>query len=145
MYAYSFLNISGTITGAGGTVSITNGAAEEGIEVSSVADKNTMLAGADGTVQHSLAASKAAVCTVRFLKEGINNTILQAMYNWQTTNSRDHGRNTIILTDSARGDFLALRNVAFKKAPTYIFAKDAGIMEWTFDVGQLDTILGIGS
>lgn len=54
MGAYSFADVTASIDGPGGNFALTGGAAEEGIKVEMAEDKNTMTAGADGEVMHSL-------------------------------------------------------------------------------------------
>lgn len=143
---YSFLNVNATIAGPGGVVNIGAGAAnsEEGITVEATEDKNVMTVGADGKAQHSLIASQAATLTVRLLKTAPANAALMLMYNAQQISSALWGQNVITINDSGRGDLLICQACAFKKKPVSTYAKEAGMMEWTFDVQVLNTILGSG-
>ncbi len=146
MATYSFLNVSCGIIGPGGALNLGAGAAaaEEGITIEPSEDKNTMTIGADGQGQHSLVASNAATATVRLLKTSPLNKALMIMYDLQTISSALHGINTISVSDSARGDITILQACAFKKKPVITYAKEAGMMEWTFDCISANTILGAG-
>lgn len=141
---YSFLNVQATIAGPGGNFNIgaDAGVAEEGITIETAGDKNTMTIGADGSGMHSLHADKSGMITVRLLKTSPQNAKLQAMYNLQTSDSRLHGQNIITITNTGSNDNTGGRGVAFKKKPTIAYAKDGAMMEWTFDVIAIDSILG---
>jgi hypothetical protein len=143
---YSFLNISCLIAGPGLVANLAAGAAsaEEGITIEATEDKNVMTIGADGKGQHSLVASNAATATVRLLKTSPVNALLMAAYDFQTISSALHGQNVMTLTDSGRGDLTVLQSCAFKKKPTLTYAKEGGMMEWTFDCIQATTLLGAG-
>jgi len=144
MATYSFLDINATIAGPGGILNLAAGAAaaEEGITIEPVEDKNVMTIGADGKGQHSLIASDAVTVTVRLLKTSPLNKALMLMYNLQSASSALWGTNVFTLTDSARGDFSAVQGCAFKKLPALNYAKEAGMNEWTFDGIQRNSILG---
>lgn len=143
---YSFLNCQASIAGPGGFSNLAAGAAaaEEGITIEASEDKNVMTIGADGQGQHSLIASNAATVTVRLLKTSPNNAILMVMYDLQTSSSALHGINVITVVDSARGDLTVIRSAAFKKKPTLTYAKEGGMMEWTWDAIVANTVLGAG-
>lgn len=143
---YSFQTIVAAIIGPGGSINLANGAgaAEEGITIEAVNDKNTMVIGAGGEGMHSLSADDSSTVTVRLLKTSPVNAVLQIMYNLQTASTILHGRNVITLRDIARGDVVTLTGVAFKKRPALSYAKDGGTVEWVFDAIKTDTILGIG-
>lgn len=147
MSTYSFLDIVAAISGAGGSINLASGAgsAEEGITVESNADTNVLTVGADGETMNTLVANTSSTVTMRLLKTSPINAQLQTMKNYQATSSIYHGKNTITIRDIARGDSITLTNVAFKKPPTLTFAKEGGIMEWTFDAGKTDTVLGVGT
>jgi hypothetical protein len=142
--AYSFLDVQATIAGPGGSFNLGNGAgnAEEGIDIEMVEDKNTMTVGADGTPMHSLHAGKAGTVTVRLLKTSPVNAKLQAMYDLQSQSSSLWGQNVISINNTASGDNVGCRSVAFKKSPKNAYAKDGGSNEWVFDAGAIDSILG---
>lgn len=143
---YSFLNVNASIAGPGGFANLAAGAAaaEEGITIEPAEDKNVMTIGADGKGQHSLIASDACTVTIRLLKTSPINQILMIMYDLQTASSALHGQNVITVTDSGRGDATLIQSAAFKKKPALTYAKEAGMMEWTFDAIQANTILGAG-
>lgn len=143
---YSFQNIAASITGTGGAFSLGYGSdnAEEGISVAMFEDKNTMMVGADGGVMHSMHAGRAGTITVRLLKTSPVNKQLNDLYRFQTSSPANHGTNVIRIVDTVRGDVITGTKAAFRKLPDNAFSKNGGIMEWVFDVGVIDTILGNG-
>jgi len=144
---YSFLDVQAAIVGPGGAVPLSGveaGVAEEGITIEPSGDKNTMLVGADGSFMHSLHADKSATVTVRLLKTSTVNALLQNMYNYQTTTSSNHGRNTIVIRDVARGDTITCYGCAFARAQGPAYAKAGGTVQWTFHCGRVEAQLGIG-
>jgi len=143
---YSFLDVHAAIIGPGGGFPLGSdqGAAEEGITIARDEDKNTMTKGADGSVMHSLHAAKAGQVTVRLLKTSPVNALLMGLYNYQTGSSTLHGQNTVTLVDTARGDTMTARDVAFKKVPDLTWAKVGNTNEWVFDAGKIDGLLGVG-
>ncbi|MBM4311671.1 MAG: DUF3277 family protein [Deltaproteobacteria bacterium] len=147
MSAYSFLDVVATITGVGGSVNLAAdaGVAEEGISIEPVNDKSTMTIGADGRGMHSLSADRSATVTIRLLKTSSTNAKLQQMYNLQTASSAAHGSNSITVRDTARGDSHNLEGVAFKKQPAVSYAKEAEMLEWTFDAIKWTPGLGSGT
>ena len=146
MSTYSFTDVVAAITGIGGAsiLGSSAGAAEEGITIEAVADKNVMVIGADGKSQNSLIANEASTVTVRLLKTSPINAVLQVMYDLQSQSTLFWGLNVITIRDIARGDSITLTHCAFKKRPTINYAKEAGNVEWTFDCGHTIAILGIG-
>ena len=147
MTTYSFQDVTAAIVGVGGSINLAAGAAvsEEGITIEPVADKNVMTIGADGSGMHSLAANEASTVTVRLLKVSPVNAQLSMMYNLQTRSSATHGKNVITIRDVVRGDAVVLTSVAFKKRPPLNYAKEGGLVEWTFDAVKTNTTLGVGS
>lgn len=146
MSTYSFLDVIATITGPGGLFQIGgDGAAntDEGITCER-ADQNTMAIGADGNPMHSLHADRSGTATVRLQKTSPINALLSAMFALQEQSSTLWGINTIVVTNIATGDVYTCTVVAFKKFPSNTYAKDAGMLEWNFDVGIMDPLLGIG-
>lgn len=143
MPAYSLLDVSVSIDGPGGLFAIDgSGLAEEGINIESVGDINTMTVGGDGEVMHSLSASTACTVTIKLLKTSPSNAMLMAMCNFQRASSARHGLNSFIVRDSARGDLHVVSEAAFKKVPALTYAKEGGLVEWVFDGGKLDPMLG---
>lgn len=143
---YSFLNVAATIAGPGGILNLAAGAAaaEEGITIEAVEDKNVMTIGADGKGQHSLIASDACTVTIRLLKTSPVNAALMIMYDLQSASSALWGQNVFTIVDSARGDYTVLQSGAFKKRPALTYAKEGGMMEWTFDCIAGNSVLGSG-
>ena len=147
MATYSFQDVVAAISGVGGSINLAAGAgvAEEGITIEPMEDKSVMTIGADGSGMHSLVANEASTVTIRLLKTSPVNKQLQEMYNQQTKSSANHGKNTITVRDAVRGDNITLTEVAFKKRPTVTYAKEGGLMEWTFDAIKTTAILGSGT
>lgn len=144
MSSYSFLDCQAGIVGPGGAFSLGSGsgAAEEGLSINPTGEINTMQIGADGSGQHSLHADKSGRVTLRLLKTSPVNKQLMAMYNFQTASSSAHGQNTIVITDTKRGDVTTCQQVAFVRRPDLNYQKVAGINEWIFDAAIIDTVLG---
>jgi hypothetical protein len=147
MSTYSFLDTNATIRGPGGSINLAAGAAaaDEGVTVAAVGDRNVMQTGAGGEGQHSLIASTAALVTVVLLKTSPVNAQLMQMYNYQTSSSVLHGKNVLVVSDFARGDLVTLSKVAFKKVPDLVNAKEAGTNTWTFDAIRTNYVLGTGT
>lgn len=141
---YSFLDINCAIVGPGGAFSLGNGsgASEEGITFSPTSEISTMMIGADGSGQHNLHADKSGKVTVRLLKTSPTNALLSTMYAFQTATSSAHGRNTIVSTDSQRGDVITCSQCAFAKAPDIVYAKEGPSLEWTFNAIRIERVLG---
>lgn len=146
MSTYSFKDVNAAISGPGGNINLGAGAgaSEEGITIVAVEDKNIMQIGAGGEGQHSLVAGEASAVTVNLLKTSPVNALLMQMYNYQTSSSVLHGKNTIVVSDLGRGDLITLSKVAFKKVPDNVYAKEAGMNAWTFDAIFTNRILGTG-
>lgn len=144
MSAYSFLDVVATISGPTGSAQLASGAqnADEGISFEMTGDKNTMTTGADGSVMHSLHAEKSGRVIVRLLKTSPINQLLQAMYDAQTLSAQLHGQNTIVCQQKQAGDITTARQCAFKRKPPLTYAKEGGIIEWEWDAGLIDTVLG---
>lgn len=146
MATYSFLDVTASITGPGAAFSLSEGGtADEGIVIAMNGDKNTMVTGARGEGMHSLHASQAGRVTVRVLKTGLINAMLNQLYRYQTTSSVFHGRNVISIRNPATGDSITAEQGAFVKHPDTAFAKEGNINEWAFDCVKIDTMLGTGS
>lgn len=144
MTAYSFMSCTATLTGPGGEIDLGYGAgvADEGITITRAEDANTMQTGADGSVMHSLHAAQHGIVTVRLLKTSPTNALLMALYNYQRSSPANWGQNNIVVRDSVRGDGTSALTCAFKKVPDLSYAKDGNLLEWSFDAGQIDSVLG---
>lgn len=143
---YSFLDVQSTINGPGGNFSVGAGAgiAEEGISIEFNEDKDRMVIGADGIAMHSLNASQAGKALIRLQKTSPVNSQLEQLYNFQTTSSLFHGQNTLVVTNPVTGDVYTLTGTAFAKFPRNDYAKEAGLLEWDFNVSNIDVKLGQG-
>ncbi|HGM5075862.1 TPA: DUF3277 family protein [Serratia marcescens] len=144
MSTYSFLDVSASITGVGGSIDLGNGAAtsDEGITVTMSENKNTMVTGADGEVMHSLHASKSGTITVSLLKTSPVHAKLSVMYNAQSQSSATWGNNVIVIRNKSSNDMTTSRSVAFQKQPDHTNAKDGNTVSWVFDCGKIDQLLG---
>src|SRR5215467_2524526 len=144
MPTYSFLDVSASITGPNGTVTLGSGSgsSEGGISITMVEDKSTMTIGADGQVMHSLHAGKGSNVTVRLLKTSPTNQILSQMYARDTSASGLYGNNTISVRDQTLNDVIVCQQCAFAKFADVTYAKEGGEMVWTFHAGITDFILG---
>lgn len=144
MATYSFLSCTATLSGPGGEIDLGYGAgvAEEGITVARAEDANGMQVGADGSVMHSMHAAKHGTVTVRLLKTSPTNALLMEMMNYQRSSPANWGQNNITVRDAARGDGHTCQICAFKKVPDLAYAKDGNTVEWTFDAGMIDSVLG---
>jgi hypothetical protein len=149
MSSYSFLDTVVTLTASGGSASINLGAgagvAEEGITFEYDEDKDGLTIGADGSPMHSLHASQAGTATVRLLKTSPTNQALQALFNAQRNSSTSWGQNSIAANHTVQGDKVNCQSVAFKKGTGLTYAKDAGMNEWVFNCGRMNTVLGAGN
>ena len=146
MATYSLKDIEASIEGPGGSFQIGAGVglAEEGINIESTGDVNTMTEGGDGEIMHSLKASTAATLTLTLLRTSPTNAKLMNLFNFQTSSSRFHGQNIIIVRNPVSGDVNTLTQAAFQKKPALPYAVDGGKTVWTFQ-GKLTTILGSGT
>jgi len=144
MATYSFQNVQASIVGPGGSFSLGYGAAvaDEGITIESAGEKDVMTVGADGKVMHTLLADKSAKLTVRLLKTSPVNSQLQAMYDAQSQSASLWGQNVITVADTASGDVNTCTSVAFAKNPTKTYNKDGAMLEWEFNAGSLNSVLG---
>lgn len=144
MSAYSFMDVSASITGPTGSIDLGYGSAtsEEGISVAMAGAKNTMTVGSGGEVMHSLHGDKSGTITVTYLKTSPTNKKLSLAYNMQSQSSATWGNNVIVIRNKASGDIITARSVAFQKQPDNANAKDGGTMAWVFDCGKIDQVLG---
>ena len=141
---YSFLDVSATLIGPGGAISLGAGAAvaEEGISIVSNSDIGGMHIGADGSGIHSLYADKSGTITVRFLKNSPTNQLLSQMYAFQTSTGAAYGQNTLAINDKSRGDVIVATQCSFKKAPDITYAKEADMIAWEFNAIRIERTLG---
>ena len=143
---YSFLDTQAAIEGPGGSFPLSGaGVADEGITITMTEDKGTLVSGADGTPMHSLHASRTGQCTIRLLKISQANALMTNLYNYQTQSAAYYGQNTIVVNDPVRGDNITCQFAGFRKMPDVVFAKEGGMIEWSFNCGVIDHILGSGA
>lgn len=142
--SYSFKDVTASLVGPTGTANLGHGSgvAEEGISIDMAGDKNTMSIGADGRPMHSLHADKSGQVTVRLQKTSPVNAILQAMYDAQQASASLWGQNVIVVRQTTSGDITTATFCAFKKKPNLAYAKDGNMVEWVWDAGFIDTVLG---
>ncbi|CNK56398.1 DUF3277 family protein [Yersinia frederiksenii] len=144
MSTYSFMDVTASIVGVGGSFDLGYGAAvtDEGITTSMIENKNTMTIGADGEGMHSLHAGKGGTVTVNLLKTSPTNRKLSVMYNAQAQSSATWGNNIILIRNTASGDTFAAHGCAFQKQPDFNNAKDGALVAWVFDCIKVDQLLG---
>ncbi|MFA9439403.1 phage protein [Uliginosibacterium sp. sgz301328] len=144
MPTYSFVEVNATLVASGAVLDLGAGSAnsEEGITVVAAGDKNTMTVGADGEVMHSLHADKSGQVTLRYLKTSPTNAKLMAIYDAQGESAALWGSNVIAITLPSTGEVISCRSCAFKKVPDINYQKDGGTVEWVFDAGKIDRIMG---
>ena len=142
---YSFQDTHVQLIGPGCSIQLGNaGNAEGGISYEFVEETDTMHIGADGTVAHSLHASRAAKLRIRLLKTSPTNAILQQAYNYQRTSALFWGKNLILLNNPVLGDNGTASGVAFTRNPNNTYSKESGEIEWEFNAAAFDVILGAG-
>ena len=83
-----------------------------------------MTIGADGGGMHSLRANRSGVITVRLLKTSPVNGLLQAAFDLQRISSANWGQNTLVISDTARGEVTSGLFAAFKQFTPVTYAQD---------------------
>lgn len=144
MATFSFMDVTATLAGVTGVVDLGYGSgnSKEGISITMGQTRNTMTVGADGEVMHSLKADKSGTVTVRLLYTSPVNALLQAMYDAQALSSSAWGQNVITIRNKGNNDTTVARDCAFSRQPDRSFSEEGGVMEWVFDCGKIDTIMG---
>ena len=142
--AYSFQDVSATFSGPTGTVNLAYGAApaKEGLTISPSGDQASMKVGADGTAMHTLHADRSGKVVARYLKVSPTNALLMAQFDAQRLSAGLTGQNIITVREIMSGDLTTCVNVAFAKKPDLVYDDDGPMMEWTFNCGHIDSILG---
>jgi hypothetical protein len=142
---YSFLDVQASISGPGGNFNIKNGGvSDESIRIAMVADKNTMVIGANGDGMHSLKASTASRITISLLKTGTGNAQMNQLYSYQQASSAFWGQNILTITNPVSGDSIVASAGSFKKQADVAYSADAGMMVWEFDFISTMEVLGNG-
>lgn len=141
---YSFMDVVCTLSGPGVTASLGSGAgnAEEGISIELTEETDTMKIGADGSAMHALHASRAGRAIVRLLKTSPMNSVLDAAYRYQRQSSLFWGQNILKIGNPVTGDDYTNTQVAFVKHPNNGFDKEGPTLEWEFNIGVIDPVLG---
>lgn len=144
MAAYSFQQVTATLTGAAGVINLGAGAGntKEGISVTQTQARNAMTVGADGSVMHSLRSDKSGTVTVRLLETSPVNAMLQTMYDAQALTPSAWGANVLVIVNRGNNETTTCRNVAFQNQPSVTYAEDGSFKEWVFDCGQIDRVTG---
>ena len=151
---YSFADVQVTIIYAGNSTTIgaafsnvadigTAGFSDEGIRIERD-EKNVMTKGADGSVMHSLVAAKTGRITMSFLKTSPAHAILSQIYNSSSVSSALWGRLGFLITQTSTGDTVTMASAAFKRDASNNYRTEGGVMDWEFDVGFVDQVLGNG-
>jgi hypothetical protein len=146
MPAYSLADVEAAIEGPGGSFQIGAGVglATEGINIEPKGDTNIMTEGGDGEIMHSLRVSKACTITITLLRTSPTNARLMNLYNYQTSSSRYHGQNTVMVRNPVSGDAHDGTEVAFQKKPGVPYAEEGGNLVWTLE-GKVSSKLGTGT
>ena len=144
MATYSFMNITATLAGVTGVIDLGYGAAvtKEGITVTMAQERDAMTVGADGEVMHSLRMDKSGTIVVRLLYTSPQNAKLQAMFDLQTLTSTGWGMNVITIRNKDNDEVIVARDVAFARSPDRNYAEDGQFLEWSFNCGKIDAIIG---
>ena len=141
--AYSFVDVNATISGPGGSFSLSSaGLSDEGVVLTQASDKNTMTVGAAGDGMHSMRASTAVRITVSLLKIGTGNAQLNALYRYQSMSSAYWGQNTFTITNAVTGDSIVCTGSAFIKQTDVGYKTEGGLNVWAFDCIASQQILG---
>lgn len=142
---YSFLDVQVSIKGPMGQFDIASaGVSDESVRIAMSGDKNTMTVGANGSVMHSLRASKAARVTISLLKTGIGNAMMSDLYNRQAVSAAYWGQNILTITNPVSGDAITASAGAFVKQSDIAYSAEAGLNVWAFDFGEVAEVLGNG-
>ena len=144
MGTYSFVDVTASMVGPTGVIDLGAGSGNgnDGITVSMGGAKNTVTLSADGEAMHSLNPAKNGTITVKLLKTSPANKKLSLAYNAQSQSSALWGNNVIVIRNSVSGDIITARRCAFQKQPDFTNAKEAGTVDWIFDAGKIDQVLG---
>lgn len=142
--AYSFSEVTATLTGAAGVINLGAGSAntKEGISVTLTQARNAMTVGADGEYMHALRCDKSGTVTVRLLYTSPVNAQLQNMYEAQSLTPSAWGNNVIVIVNKGNTETTTCRGVAFQKQPDRTYNEDGQYLEWVFDCGKIDTVTG---
>ena len=144
----AFQDVNAAISGPGGAFIISGpetAAAEEGVTITWGEESNTQTIGADGSVMNSMHSARAGTCTFRLMKTSPNNGAIVQMFQFQHQSSALWGRNTITISDNARGDMYTLEGCAWKRMPTNAYAKVGNVLEYELHVALINANIGPGA
>jgi hypothetical protein len=144
---YSFLDVNCAITDDAGSFNISpgGGIAEEGVTVALEGDKTSIVWGCDGTPMISLHAAQGGTVSIRLQKTSPTNALLSSLYKQTTNSSANCGNSTMTIRNPTRGDTIVCTSCAIKKLPDNVNAKEGGMLDWVFNAGIIDEILGDGN
>jgi len=144
-WAYSFEDVTCSITGPGGEFSLSDGGvANEGITLE-FNDRITTTYGADGNWMHSVHVAKGGRILVRLLKNGRANALLDRQYNFDMSSSANTGQNTISVRNPTTGDAWVGIGCACLKKPNITYNVEGPMVEWVFNAGIIDGVYGTGT
>lgn len=145
MPSFSFLDVMLSISGPGGSFSIKEGSAPEGVSYAPDNNMTETVTGADGMIMHSLVeAGKTVTVTINLLKTSPVNAQLSELIASQSQGSATWGQNTISIVDKARGDDITIAEAAFVTIPVNGWAAIAGTIPWSFRGRVTSNKLGAG-
>ena len=90
--------------------------------------------GADGSVMTSFTPDKSGTATVRLLNTSHVNSLPGALYDQQTRDSMQHGRNTITISDTENNVLIRCSGAAFVNPPI----RDHVFSRWRFHMAIID-------
>ena len=93
---------------------------------------------------HSLHAARPGRATIRLLKTSPVNAVLSAMYAIQAAGSQFWGKNTLVISDTDRGDIITGLFTAFNQFSPITYSEDGDTNSWSFNVGYVSFNLGAG-
>jgi hypothetical protein len=108
---FAFQDVTASLSGPGGILTLSGAetaAAEEAITITWGEEMNSQTIGADGSVMNSMHSSRAGTATFRLMKTSPLNAQITALIKYQHQSSALWGRNTITISDVARGDLYTL-------------------------------------
>jgi len=145
--AYSFADVNIAITGPFINASLSKpGVSNEGAVVRMDGEKNRKTVGAGGSWMQSLIVAQSGRVRLSLLKTGVGNSILSAAYNSQKSSAAYWGQNLITINNPVSLDNVTAQGGAFLKLPDVTYSADGtALMEWEFDCGLIEMLLGAGA
>lgn len=144
-FAYSFASVTASISGPGGAFDLANGGvANEGISVEPN-ERVTTQYGAGGNWMHVLHAAKGGKIKIRLMKNGVANSQLSKLFDFDTASPANLGQNIISVRNPLTGDAWTAIGCALTKKPNTVYSTEGPMNEWEVNVGALDGVFGSGS